>query len=167
MVAWPDIQTWPNATMALFYINETMPEATPNLVVRGPGVIDGQGWRWSVYPARDPPTAVLSRTDNGRSSRWPHGKTIPRPILLKFIDVVNLTLTNVVLRDSPAFHILVQGEHVGITQVRIEANLGSCGGYNSAPNTGKASNAGPRSHRTRSAHHSPDSHLRRHQYRWD
>lgn len=70
-------------------------------------------------------------------TRWPYGKTIPRPFLIKMTDMSNTIITNVFLKDSPAFHLLVRGENISVTHVRIEANIEACAGYDSAPNTGE------------------------------
>lgn len=43
LVLWPDIRTWTNASMCLLCTEDAL---VSNLVIRGPGTIDGQGWRW-------------------------------------------------------------------------------------------------------------------------
>jgi hypothetical protein len=52
-------------------------------------------------------------------------------------DMSNTIVTNIFLKDSPAFHLYVRGDNISVTHVRIEANIEACAGYESAPNTGE------------------------------
>eukprot|EP00045_Choanoeca_perplexa_P005925 m.49800 g.49800 ORF g.49800 m.49800 type:complete len:399 (+) comp13368_c0_seq9:40-1236(+) len=106
---WHNISTFPRGP-GFIWVNESV--LTSNLTILGPGTIDGQGWRW-----------------------WPYGKTISRPNTMSFIDMVNFTMDHIVIKDSPAWNTHLRGEHMRITNVRIEAGLGTCGGYHAAPNT--------------------------------
>ena len=113
IVLWGDLDTYNRTTGAyspMFSANES--SVIQDVTFRGAGVIDGQGWRW-----------------------WPFGKSRPRPPLFRIPSVQRLWLDSLTLRNSPSFHLMARGDRISVTGTRVEANLDSCRGYESAPNT--------------------------------
>eukprot|EP00040_Diaphanoeca_grandis_P012185 m.62079 g.62079 ORF g.62079 m.62079 type:complete len:467 (+) comp23080_c0_seq1:45-1445(+) len=124
VVAWGDIATWDPASNdsrpALFWSHGSV--LMQNISIIGMSeqnasglplpTIDGQGWRW-----------------------WPFGKTIRRPLLLSISMVQELHIEGMRFKDSPAFHVAVKGDRITMFDNRVEANMASCDGYGSAPNT--------------------------------
>lgn len=114
VVAWPDCDSWNRTAkvQSLFYQDTVVVDPLRGFKMTGGGVIDGQGWRW-----------------------WPYLKTRPRPKLLQLDHVDGAVVENITFRDSPSFHVLIRGNNFTIRHCRVEANMGSCGGYAAAPNT--------------------------------
>lgn len=102
LVLWGDIDTWNTTGVFLDFLTNTAfhPAAllrssstdttTTNITIHGGGVIDGQGWRW-----------------------WPFMKTRPRPRLVSMEKVVDFTLSNLTLLDSPGWNTNLRGAFYG------------------------------------------------------
>ena len=135
LVLWPDINTWnssgvfsdflfvgpfrpaaeaeevPSSRSGTPQTSTWLPSAS-NVTIHGGGEIDGQGWRW-----------------------WPYLKSRPRPFLISMVGVNGFTLSNLTLRDSPAWNTNLRGAFMSITHMTILSNVDSCNGWLEAPNT--------------------------------
>ena len=82
------------------------------------------------------------RIVGGGAAWWPLGSSVVRPRILWIPNASTIVITNITIVDSPAWNIGMRGHGLRITNVRVEAGLGSCGGFGHAPNTDGANLGG-------------------------
>ena len=82
------------------------------------------------------------RVVGGGARWWPLGKSVNRPRILWLPNATEATVANLTLVDSPAWNIGMRGNNLLVENVRVEAGMGSCGGYGHAPNTDGANLGG-------------------------
>ena len=145
IVAWPEIETWPNSTRKLC---TTTPYQTPtpqikyapqresllfgynltNVTIQGGGTIDGQGWRW--WPLRN---------DTRHGDYWHDCR--PKLLMIGTFDLsprpdelnTDIHVSGITLKNSPFWTFTAR--HVrGLVIRRVQIYTSGCG-YNEAPNT--------------------------------
>ena len=118
LVIWRDPKTYPTSAQTNMFLSATDGDGSFTGALLSRFTLGGGG-----------------RVLGGGAAWWPSAGSVQRPRILWLPNASDVTVANLTLVDSPAWNVGLRGVRLLVENVRVEAGMGSCGGFALAKNT--------------------------------